>query len=204
MKASFYALLALLALSMSACTTINPVHPTATVYPASQSVLVQGAPVADVPAVQDTAPTSPTDESAVDQFSPPLAQVSDADVTCMAMAIYHEARGEPDRGQAAVGWVILNRVEHPRYPKSICGVVWDRNPRGCQFSWVCDGKSDKPRDMNSYTKAREIALRVITHEYPNPVGHSIYFDGFVHGSKRRVGQLQIGAHRFFASYDKRG
>lgn len=63
---------------------------------------------------------------------------------CLTQAIYHEARGEPEDGQWAVAQVILNRVQHPKYPDSICGVVFQNAHRlhACQFSFACDGKSD--------------------------------------------------------------
>ena len=77
-----------------------------------------------------------------------------ASVLCLAMNIYHEARGEPLAGQLAVVSVTLNRVRSPKYPNTICGVVkqanyhqWDqKNPirHRCSFSWFCDGKSDVP------------------------------------------------------------
>lgn len=70
------------------------------------------------------------------------------EVMCIAMAIYWEARGEPVKGQFAVGQVVMNRVHDPRYPSDACSVVYDggevRNE--CQFSFFCDGKSDQPTD----------------------------------------------------------
>ena len=64
---------------------------------------------------------------------------------CLAKAIYHEARGEPEAGQWAVASVILNRVQSTRYPMSICGVVFQNASRQhrCQFSFACDGQSDE-------------------------------------------------------------
>lgn len=64
--------------------------------------------------------------------------------TCLAEAIYHEARGEPEAGQWAVAQVILNRVKSSRYPSTICGVVYQNASRGhsCQFSFACDGAPD--------------------------------------------------------------
>ena len=44
-------------------------------------------------------------------------------IVCLALNIYHEARGEPPEGQLGVGWVVLNRVDDPRFPDSVCGVV---------------------------------------------------------------------------------
>jgi hypothetical protein len=63
---------------------------------------------------------------------------------CLAQAIYHESRGEPEIGQWAVAAVILNRVASDRYPDTVCGVVFQNaaSGRGCQFSFACDGRSD--------------------------------------------------------------
>ncbi len=208
--------LALLALMLTACSTFNPIKPVAVVYPAPGVMTEQ----ATTPASDVTFASAPQAEKDVliaalpapvpsDSLPPPVEEesltplaVSEKQLACMALAIYHEARGEPERGQAAVGWVILNRVEHPRYPDTICGVVYERNRRGCQFSWVCDKRSDVPRDKASYTRAMEIARRVVTRQYPNPVGKAIYFDGYVHGRGARLvgGYTQIGNHRFFTSF----
>lgn len=64
---------------------------------------------------------------------------------CLAEAVYHEARGEPEAGQWAVANIILNRVRSRTYPSSICGVVFQNasaGSRSCQFSFACDGRSD--------------------------------------------------------------
>lgn len=74
---------------------------------------------------------------------------------CLATAIYHEARGEPEQGQLAVVDVILNRVASPLYPNSICGVVYQNADKGkyrCQFSFACDGKSDEGGVGNRITR----------------------------------------------------
>ena len=82
--------------------------------------------------------------------------------TCLALAVYHEARGEPITGQQMVAEVILNRVDHPSYPDTVCGVVKQHNtpvtrPRACQFSFYCDGASDKPRESAAWEKSKRIA-----------------------------------------------
>lgn len=83
---------------------------------------------------------------------------------CLAQAVYHEARGEPESGQWAVAEVILNRVSSSRYPNTICGVVYQnahlRNR--CQFSFACDGQPDDGGNGNrivreSWVKANLIA-----------------------------------------------
>ena len=73
----------------------------------------------------------------------------------MALNIYHEARSDSTLGQEAVGMVTMNRVYSDKYPDTICDVVYQShlNSRGnpirnkCQFSWYCDGKSDKIPNM---------------------------------------------------------
>ena len=206
MKSYFYALMALCVLMLSACTTMNPMGAKATVYPVEQAVVVDSS----VPAAEDVvqpeqiAPALIAEEFAIQPAPEQLfAPVPEAQLTCMALAIYHEARGESERGQAAVAWVVMNRVKHPKFPDTICDVVHEPTKNACQFSWYCDGKSDVPRDRNSYEKARAIALGVIREQIPNPVGRSVFFDGFVHGSKRKPGQMQIGSHRFYESYASR-
>ena len=74
-------------------------------------------------------------------------------LTCMAVAIYFEARGEPINGQLLVAETIINRVADERWPDTVCGVV--KQPH--QFSFYSDGMSDKPRDMEAYEIAREVA-----------------------------------------------
>ena len=67
-------------------------------------------------------------------------------VLCLATAIFFEARGEPIDGQELVASVILNRVEHPRYPDTVCEVV--NQPK--QFSYTHDGMSNDPKDYTDY------------------------------------------------------
>ena len=88
-----------------------------------------------------------------------------SDVHCLAENIYHEARGESTAGKMAVALVTLNRVEDKRFPNTVCGVVKQTKyyPSGridlhsCQFSWYCDGKSDKPIDKKCWEDALLIA-----------------------------------------------
>lgn len=68
------------------------------------------------------------------------------DRVCMAKNIYFEARNESLRGQMAIALVTLQRVKDPRYPNTVCGVVYDNK----QFSWFSDGLSDRPRNYKSY------------------------------------------------------
>jgi N-acetylmuramoyl-L-alanine amidase len=83
---------------------------------------------------------------------------------CVATAVYFETRGEPNTGQIAVAHVIRNRIEDPRYPDNACDVIkqgyyWNNVPirNKCQFSFYCDGKSDKPKDKQAWFNALYIA-----------------------------------------------
>lgn len=88
-------------------------------------------------------------------------------LTCLAVGIYHEARGEGNAGMAAVANVVINRVHDPRWPDTPCEVLsegptlkWDANAPlrdRCQFSFYCDGKSDVPKNQKSFAQAVRIA-----------------------------------------------
>ena len=87
----------------------------------------------------------------------PVDEVQLEETYCMAQNIYYESRGESLKGKQAVGNVVLNRVNHKKYPNTICGVVYEAktytNWKGnevpilkmCQFSWYCDGVKDDPQ-----------------------------------------------------------
>ena len=69
-----------------------------------------------------------------------LARFTAEDMHCLQQNIYFEARNQSVLGQRAVAWVTLNRMDDPRYPDTICEVVWQPS----QFSWTHDGKPDVP------------------------------------------------------------
>jgi len=85
--------------------------------------------------------------------------------TCLALAIYWEARNQPTSGQVAVAQTIINRVSDKRFPNNICAVV-TQGPRRkgmpikhrCQFSFYCDGKPDRPENLVAYDKAKYLAF----------------------------------------------
>ncbi|MYZ48326.1 cell wall hydrolase [Rhizobiales bacterium L72] len=92
----------------------------------------------------------------------PDSVFDDSEQDCLARAIYFEARGESQLGQAAVAQVVLNRVKNPTYPESVCGVVYqNQNWRGrCQFSFACDGIKDRIRSPFAWLRAKKIARDV--------------------------------------------
>ncbi|MEM1380564.1 MAG: cell wall hydrolase [Pseudomonadota bacterium] len=96
--------------------------------------------------------------------------------TCLAMVMYHEARGEGELAMVAVGQVVINRVDHRRFPSSVCGVVRQGGETApCQFSWWCDGRSDLPREESAWENARDLAARVLAGSEPDPTGGATYF-----------------------------
>lgn len=81
----------------------------------------------------------------------------DGEWDCLRRAIYFESRGEGLQGQFAVAEVILNRVDDPAFPKSICGVVHSSGGGACAFSYICDGIADTMRDPVATDRAGRIA-----------------------------------------------
>jgi spore germination cell wall hydrolase CwlJ-like protein len=82
---------------------------------------------------------------------------------CLTEALYFEARGESDPGVRAVAEVILNRVDHPEYPGSVCGVV-NQGTGGryqCQFTYTCDGLSDAVREPAAWDRVGQVATLML-------------------------------------------
>lgn len=124
----------------------------------------------------------------------------DAEWQCLKEAIYFEARGESLQGQIAVAEVILNRVDSPLYPRTVCGVVKQRGGGGCQFSYVCDGRTDRMREKSAADLAGRIA-RAMLDGAPR-----VLTEGATHfhtravrpgWSRRFAHTTTIGAHAFY-------
>jgi len=99
-----------------------------------------------------------------------------AELDCLAKTVYFEARGENEKGQRAVAAVVLNRAKSSRFPDTICQVVHQggTGSRDCQFSWWCDGLSDKPKDQKAWERAVAIARDMINGA-PDPTNGALYF-----------------------------
>lgn len=92
----------------------------------------------------------------------PVTQVvlDEKQLTCLAKNIFYEAPMESYRGKLAVATVTMNRVRNKQFPKTICGVVYQRNSRGCQFSWTCGPRTRF--DSTAYKLSYQIAKEVLT------------------------------------------
>ena len=124
----------------------------------------------------------------------------DAQFQCLKQALYFEARGEPIIGQVAVAEVILNRVADPAFPNTICGVVKQSNPRGCQFSYYCDGRSDAMHDREAASRVGKVARALIDGSPRTLTAGATYFHAFwVRPSWRHDFErtTQIGVHTFY-------
>lgn len=84
-----------------------------------------------------------------------------SETECLAKNIFFEAQVEEYRGKMAVATVTVNRAQSKRFPATICGVVMQRSSNGCQFSWVCDNKSDIVTNKKEYMKSVAIAESVV-------------------------------------------
>lgn len=128
------------------------------------------------------------------------AASGDAEWQCLAKALYFEARGETLRGQFAVAEVILNRVDNPAYPRTICGVVNQGGRGGCQFSFTCDRFSDRIHEKAAWDRAGKIA-RIMLDGAPRALtqGATHFHTRNVRpGWARRFPQTAaIGAHLFY-------
>jgi Cell Wall Hydrolase len=146
-------------------------------------------------------------------FVPALAMASDIDfgiqtsdydraVTCLTEAISYEAGNESGAGQEGVAQVILNRVRHPAFPSTVCGVIYQGSERktGCQFTFTCDGSLRRSRSITSLARARVVAERVLAGEASALVGgathyHADYVSPYWAPSLVKV--AHIGAHIFY-------
>lgn len=122
---------------------------------------------------------------------------------CMTAAIYYEAASEADAGQRAVAQVVLNRVAHPAYPATVCGVVYQGSERatGCQFSFTCDGSLARRPSRLFWERARAVAHQALSGQVYAPVGlathyHTTQVSPYWAPSLHYLGT--IGAHRFYS------
>lgn len=109
---------------------------------------------------------------------------------CLAQNIYFESRSESKQGQLAVAHVTLNRVAHRKFPNSVCEVVkqarysrWWKEHHGknvpvknkCQFSWYCDGKSDRINNKQAWQAITKLSLEVMLNQTQDPTAGAIYY-----------------------------
>jgi N-acetylmuramoyl-L-alanine amidase len=127
------------------------------------------------------------------------------DLTCLAMNVYHEARGEPQAGQIAVARVTLNRVASHRYPDTVCEVVfqkkWDRIRRRyvSAFSWTeLDNKL--ALDKNIWNQAWQVADMVYHQRDDGALDGALFYHAtYIKPSwaRKKIRVARIGQHIFY-------
>jgi spore germination cell wall hydrolase CwlJ-like protein len=135
-----------------------------------------------------------------------LRAVSEADrlrsLDCLTAAIYYEAALEPTDGQRAVAQVVLNRVRHPAYPASVCGVVFEgaRRYTGCQFSFSCDGSLRRGPMAVHWDRAKRVAEAALTGYVYAPVGWATHYHAnyvVPYWASSLVKSATVGNHIFY-------
>lgn len=123
------------------------------------------------------------------------SKISQRDLECLAEALYFEARGEGVQGQRAVAEVILNRVDHPRFPKTVCGVV---NQRG-QFTY---NKNARIREKGTFARVQKVAMAALSGAPRNLTNGATYFHARgvrPSWTNRFERTIRIGSHTFYRS-----
>ena len=153
------------------------------------------------PASAPVASSGPAPGAFVFDGRTPLDRMRSLD--CLAQAIYYEARSESEDGQRAVAQVVLNRVRHPAWPNSVCGVVYQGPMRaggGCQFTFTCDGSLSALPQGIGWARARQLAAEALAGSTYAPVGLSTHYHTsavFPSWAPRLASTGRIGAHNFY-------
>lgn len=123
-------------------------------------------------------------------------------VDCLTAAVFYEAASESGQGQSAVAQVVLNRVRHPAYPKSVCSVVYQGSERrtGCQFTFTCDGSLARKPSREGWERARKVAEQALAGQVERSVGtathyHTVFVVPYWASSLAKL--TTIGDHIFY-------
>jgi spore germination cell wall hydrolase CwlJ-like protein len=123
------------------------------------------------------------------------------DLDCLTQAVYFEARGEGQAGMEAVAQVVLNRVRHPAFPKSVCGVVFQgAGAGGCQFSFACDGSMHRGVEAEAWRRSRDVAAKALGGYVMPTVGNATHFHTIEVSPGWRANMLrvaQVGTQIFY-------
>lgn len=123
-------------------------------------------------------------------------------VNCLASAVYYEAGNQDADGERAVAQVVLNRVRHPAFPGSVCGVVYQGSTRltGCQFTFTCDGSLNRRPDPDGWRRATAIAEQALAGSVFAPVGWATHYHAdyvVPYWASTMAKNAIVGAHLFY-------
>lgn len=124
-----------------------------------------------------------------------------AQAHCLALSMYWEAKAEGRAGMRAVGHVVLNRMASDRFPDTPCSVVYDGGEQPpCQFSWYCDGRSDRPTEADNWATAQDLSQALLAGNLKDTTGGAVFF----HATRLknpwkvpRTRTVTIGKHVFY-------
>ena len=121
---------------------------------------------------------------------------------CLASAVYYEAGSQSDDGERAVAQVVLNRVRHPAFPNTVCGVVYQGSTRvtGCQFTFTCDGSMNRQPDADGWKRAYRIAGEALSGAVFAPVGWATHYHAnyvVPYWASTLAKNVVVGAHIFY-------
>ena len=130
------------------------------------------------------------------------AVAQDRALNCLTSAIYYEAGQESSDGQRAVAQVILNRVRHPAFPSSVCGVVYEGSTRqtGCQFTFTCDGSMARTPMTDPWNRARQVAAAALAGSVYANVGNATHYHAYYvvpYWASSLAKTAVVGAHLFY-------
>ena len=130
------------------------------------------------------------------------AETRERALECLTSAVYYEAGQEPLAGQQAVAQVVLNRVRHPAFPASVCGVVYQGSTRttGCQFTFTCDGSLARAPERSAWNRARDVAKAALAGFVQPAVGNATHYHAnYVapYWAPTLAKTAAIGAHIFY-------
>jgi spore germination cell wall hydrolase CwlJ-like protein len=123
-------------------------------------------------------------------------------LTCLASAVYYEAGSQDDNGERAVAQVVLNRVRHPAFPGTVCGVVYEGSTRatGCQFTFTCDGSLYRQPDAVGWRRAYKVAEAALGGYVFAPVGWATHYHAdyvVPYWASTLAKNAVVGAHIFY-------
>jgi len=123
-------------------------------------------------------------------------------LNCLASAVYYEAGNQDADGERAVAQVVLNRVRHPAFPGSVCGVVYQGSTRltGCQFTFTCDGSLNRRPDVEGWRRATAVAAAALGGSVYSPVGWATHYHAdyvVPYWAATMAKNSVVGAHLFY-------
>jgi spore germination cell wall hydrolase CwlJ-like protein len=123
-------------------------------------------------------------------------------LNCLASAVYYESGNQDEDGERAVAQVVLNRVRHPAFPASVCGVVYQGStrPTGCQFTFTCDGSLNRQPDAEGWRRAMRVAEAALSGSVYSPIGWATHYHAnyvVPYWAASMAKNAVIGAHLFY-------